>query len=140
MIVSSIEYGSRQSLCPLSFFNRNHFDNSSSILNLRSELLNSKRFIRCCIGIVLNGPFLTAQNSAIKRCPQRRRPHIIRQHVFLIEAYFLMVSKPDRITPQTLTRGHAIHTAPLFHQIIHRHKHLFTYHRQIPIDQIPSHS
>lgn len=42
-------------------------------------------------------------------------------------------------TGQTLTRVHAIHTAPLFHQIARRHKHLFTNHRQIPIDQIPSH-
>ena len=42
-------------------------------------------------------------------------------------------------TGQTLTRVHAIHTAPLFHQITRRHKHLFTNHRQIPIDQIPSH-
>ena len=42
-------------------------------------------------------------------------------------------------TGQTLTRVHAIHTASLFHQITRRHKRLFTNHRQIPIDQIPSH-
>lgn len=59
--------------------NRNHFDNSSSTLNSRGvELLNSERFVRCCIGVALNGPFLTAQNSAIKRCPQCRHSYIIR--------------------------------------------------------------
>ena len=61
------------------FSNRNHFDNSSSALNSRGvELLNSERFVRCCIDVALNGPFLTAQNSVTKQYPQCRRPHIIR--------------------------------------------------------------
>ena len=43
---------------------------------------------------------LTAQNSAIKRCPQCRRPCIIWQHVTFCSRYtFLMVSNPDRIAP-----------------------------------------
>ena len=72
-LLNFYRFGFRQSLCPLSFSNRNHFDNSSSILSLRGELLNAERFVRCCIGIVLNGPFLTAQNSAIQQYPQCRR-------------------------------------------------------------------
>ena len=61
-------------------------------------------------------------------------------HHFSLSAVsgFLFVITPPSISPRDITRDHTIHTAPLFHQIIHRHKHLFTTHRQITIDQIPN--
>ena len=97
------------------------------------ELLNSERFVRCCIGVALNGPFLTPLNYTVTR-------------YIPFEVYFLIVSiqiGQQLVIPsagQTFTGGHTIHTTSLFHHIIHRNKRLFTYHRHIPSDQIPSHS
>ena len=82
--------------------NKEYLDALNSSLNLRGELLNSERFVRCCIGVALNGPFLTAQNSAIQQYPQCR--HLILYDNMIYSSWDILFNciNPDRITLQQM--------------------------------------
>lgn len=66
--------------------------------------------------------------------------------IYSIRGILFNCINPDRTTAcdtirraDAYQRPHNPHCTTIY-QIIHRHKHLFTNHRQIPRDQIPSHS
>lgn len=93
---------SDQALCPVGIFRgkaASKADSAPPMSHSSRALLGMYCLVQGQGCRVLRLP-LTAQNSAIKRCPQCRRPCIIWQHVTFCSRYtFLMVSNPDRIAP-----------------------------------------
>ena len=106
-----------------------------STVTLTAELLNLAQIEPCC------GVIVACDSLWQPKIPPPNGVHSVDALVLYGNAiYFVWYSLFNGIksrqnhTWQTLTRGHAIHTAPLFH-----HTQLFTHHRQIPTDRMPSH-
>lgn len=73
-----------------------------SAVALSSELLNLAQIEPCCRVVVECDSLLAAENSVIKRCSQCKYPILCDNAIYSSLVYFLMVSKPDRITPQQM--------------------------------------
>lgn len=77
-----------------------HERNKDSLNKVSRGFQIEPPFLSHVSGGAWNATPFDSQNSAIKRCPQCRRPCIIWQHVTFCSRYtFLMVSNPDRIAP-----------------------------------------